>query len=69
MAAAEALTITRGIDDAIRVVDERVGVVDDKVGFVIKGELFSVDQSLTRLSIFCLVRCLGGRFGHSTNVC
>ena len=43
MAAAEALTITRGIDDAIRVVDERVGVVDDKVGFVIKGELFSVN--------------------------
>ena len=50
MAAAEALTITRGIDDVIRVVDEKVDVVyekiqgvDDKVGFVIKGELFSVN--------------------------
>ena len=50
MAAAEALTITRSIDDVIRVVDEKVDVVyekiqgvDDKVGFVIKGELFSVN--------------------------
>jgi hypothetical protein len=39
MAAAEALTITRGIDDKVNDVDERLGGVDHKVGSVIQGEL------------------------------
>ncbi len=55
MAAAEALTITRGIDDKVKDVDERVQGVDmkvegvdgkvqdvnHKVGSVIQGELYS----------------------------
>ena len=47
MAAAEALMITRGIDDNVRdvgekiqSVDVKVQGVDDKVGLVIKGELY-----------------------------
>ena len=40
MAAAEALTITRGIDDKVQSVDNKVQGVDHKVGSVIEGELY-----------------------------
>ena len=38
MAAAEALTITRGIDDQVKDVDERLGGVDYKVDSINQGE-------------------------------
>jgi hypothetical protein len=40
MAAAEALKITRGIDDKVEGVDSKVQSVDHKVGSVIEGELY-----------------------------
>ena len=51
MAAAEALTITRGIDekvkdvgDMLEGVDGRVQSVDDKVGAVIEGKLYRISR-------------------------
>jgi hypothetical protein len=52
MAAAESLTITRGIDD--------------KVGLVMDGELFSISPPRIGPQP-CPVRCKGNRGSHSTS--
>ena len=40
MAAVEALTITRGIDDKVKDVNEKLGGVDHKLGSINQGELY-----------------------------
>jgi hypothetical protein len=56
MAAAESLTITRGIDDRVRAVDHNV----------IEGELYRVSLSPNLSSVFP-VRCKGNRSSDSTS--
>ena len=75
MAAAEALAITRGIDERIqgvdytvRGVDYRMKGVDDKVGLVIKGELSFHQLSTTPCSAFHSIRRRGERISNSENV-
>ena len=81
MAAAESLTISRGIDDKVKEVDERVqGVdikvegidnqvrtIDHKVGSVIQGDLYLHCRLQNLPSALYSVRCKGDRSSDSTS--
>jgi hypothetical protein len=66
MAAAESLTITRGIDTRLEGVDDTVRRVDRDVGSVKDGELFRFRPSPIGTQP-CLVRCEGNRSSDSTS--
>ena len=73
MAAAEVLTIARGIDERVQSVDvkvesidDRVLGVDDKIGSVAEGELYRISPPPNRPSALCSVRCKGNRSSDST---
>jgi hypothetical protein len=55
MAAAETMTVTRGIDDTVKVVDKRLEGVDGKVGSVIQGRLFFLHWAPIPSSAFTLL--------------
>jgi hypothetical protein len=74
MAAAEALTITRGIDGRVQSIDVKVdGIdnkvlgVDDKVGSVIEGELYRTSRSPNQSAAHFPVRCEGNWSGDPTS--
>ena len=74
MAAAEALTIARGIDERVQSVDVKVEGIDDKVlgvdlkiGSVVEGELYRPSSPPNLPSALCSVRCKGNRSSDSTS--